>query len=80
MRIIIETSGTEQVAFRSEDKLMPTGRGAAEENALDGGGPSKELLLALSEQDSGLAATKGSTAREPYIVPVSAGGSPMARH
>jgi hypothetical protein len=80
MRIIIETNGAEQVALQSEDKLKPGGRGASEKSTMDGGGPSKELLVALGEQASGPAATMGSTTREPYIVPVSAGGSPTARH
>jgi hypothetical protein len=80
MRIIIETNGPEQVALQSEGKLMPSERGIGEKSAMDGGGPSKELLAALGEQDSGPAATKGSVTREPYIVPVSAGGSPTARH
>jgi hypothetical protein len=79
MRIVIETTGSEQLALQPEEQsAVARPRVSAPEAAMDGGAPGQDLLLTLGERASAPPARKGSAPQEPYIMPVPSGEP--ARH
>ncbi|MGH7427859.1 MAG: hypothetical protein ACREJ4_05825 [Candidatus Methylomirabilaceae bacterium] len=81
MRIVIETTGSEQIAIRPEEPVVAS-RGATSrlEAAIDGGAPHEYLLQALGERASGPPVRSAAATTEPYAVPVAGGGPSPSWH
>jgi hypothetical protein len=85
MRIIIESTGTEQLQIYSDRESPQSSREASTESmeAFDGGSPSEDLLAALSSQDAEQAKAAeypdASALEEEEIETIEAGG-PALRH
>jgi hypothetical protein len=80
MRIIIETTGAEQIAIRPEEQLgAGQGVSVSAGAAMDAGPPREELLQALGEGVTAPSMKRAATPEEPYPT-ATTGGKPPAWH
>lgn len=81
MRIIIETTESEQVALRQEKQPMATmGASTGSDVATDGGPPREDLLQSLGERFATATASPVAETERPYTLVMPGAEPPPSRH
>lgn len=81
MRIIIETSESEErVLLRPEDQPMTHRAAGSEPDATDAGPPHEDLMQALNERASAPAASRAGALEEPFAMVMTGGEPSSSRH